>query len=306
MSVTPPAPSGSLPLQSASRPSPAIGRSVGSGRTVGIIAACVAAISVIGFVDHVTGLEVRTYPLYFAPIAYGAWRLSRRSAVVLALVSTGAWFTANSTLDSASLSPLVWSLNALAQLTAFGLVGVLIAELRRRLYQERLLSRLDPLTGLANSRYFHEKSELVLAIARRQDLPIALAYIDLDNFKAVNDAHGHESGDEALRQVAEVLKRNSRTTDIAARLGGDEFALLLLGTSPSSVTALLDRIRVSLAEAMNERGWPVTVSVGALAFERAPVSLREAIHDADALMYRAKRSGKNRVYMEVVSAPPKT
>jgi diguanylate cyclase (GGDEF)-like protein len=261
---------------------------------------------VIGVVDHVTGLEVRTYPLYFAPIAYGAWRLSRRSAVVLALISTGVWFTANSTVDSASLSPLVWWLNALSQLTAFGLVGLLIAELRRRLYQERLLSRLDPLTGLANSRYFHEKSELVLAIARRQDLPIALAYIDLDNFKAVNDAHGHESGDEALRQVAEVLKRNSRTTDIAARLGGDEFALLLLGTSPSSVTALLDRIRVSLAEAMNERGWPVTVSVGALAFERAPVSLREAIHDADALMYRAKRSGKNRVYVEVVSAPHPT
>jgi len=272
----------------------------------GIVAACLAAICGAGIIDHLSGYEVRAYPIYFAPIAYGAWQLSRRFAVLLAVLSSAVWLVSNTLGDPTPLPPSISGINFVAQLTAFSLVGILIAELRRRLYQERLLSRLDPLTGLANSRYFHEKSELVLAIARRQELPVVLAYLDLDNFKAVNDEHGHESGDEALRQVAEVLKRNSRTTDIATRLGGDEFALLLLGASPSSVTTLLDRIRIALAEAMNERGWPVTVSVGALAFERAPVSLREAIHDADALMYRAKRSGKNRVHVEVVSAPPKT
>ncbi|HTC77354.1 MAG TPA: diguanylate cyclase, partial [Terriglobales bacterium] len=108
-------------------------------------------------------------------------------------------------------------------------------QLAAALAAEKELSRSDPLTGLPNRRAFYEVALAEADRARRYRHPLSLAYLDVDNFKQVNDDYGHDAGDELLVRVAEVLRRNLRNNDIVARLGGDEFAMLLPET-PASAT----------------------------------------------------------------------
>ncbi len=263
-----------------------------------VLAICLVCVSCVGFVDYVTGYEIRSYPLYFLPIAFGAWHLPRSFVLLLSLLSSGTWVTANFLAGGHYSSSYIWIFNAGVQAVAFGFVGLLIVELHRRLARERDLSRIDALTGLPNSRAFYERAELIMAIARRSDVPLTLAYLDLDNFKAVNDQHGHQEGDRALKTMGEILKRHSRASDVVARLGGDEFAMLLSNAGPDAASTTLERIRELAGAAMRENRWPVTVSVGALSFPRAPSGLDEAVQRADALMYRAKAAGKDRLHLE--------
>jgi diguanylate cyclase (GGDEF)-like protein len=260
---------------------------------------CAVAVAAVGLVDYVTGYEIRAYPLYFAPIAFGAWRLPRLWSFLVAVASVMAWAVSNAAAGAQYTEDYVWLINACAHFLAFALIAVLISELRRRLAIERDLSRVDPLTGLANSRAFYERAEVLLAIARRTGAPLTLAYIDLDNFKTVNDEHGHPEGDRALAEVAKVLRTCSRASDIAARLGGDEFAVILHDARPDVAQATLERLRVRVLEAMAENRWPITLSVGALSYPRAPETLEKAVQDADAVMYRVKQAGKDRILVEV-------
>jgi diguanylate cyclase (GGDEF)-like protein len=170
---------------------------------------------------------------------------------------------ANLTSGAIYSAQYVWFFNWLSQLSAFSLVGVLMSELHRRLQTERSLSRQDTVTVLANTRGFYEQASLLLTVAKRTSVPVTLAYLDLDNFKAVNDRHGHEAGDRALSEAATVLRRHARASDVVARLGGDEFAILLLDAGPEAARTMLERIRSLLSEAMKNRAWPITVSIGA-------------------------------------------
>jgi len=275
----------------------------GALRDTLIAVACVVIICLVAVVDFLTGVEVRIFPLYFLPVALGAWRLSRIVGIMLAVLSSAAWMVSNMAASDHFYRPSVWTVNALVQAMAFVTVAVLIAELRRRLDVERDMGRRDSLTSLSNSRAFYEQAELLLAGARRSGRPFTVAYLDLDNFKTVNDRHGHREGDFALKTAAEILLRHTRASDLVARLGGDEFILYLTDTGPEAAGASLERIRELLAEAMRGKQWPITVSVGALSFTRAPATLERAVQGADSLMYAAKQGGKNRVHIEVHGAP---
>ena len=271
-------------------------------------ALAVLGIALAGAVDFVTGYEVRTYPLYFLPIAYGALRLPRRISPILAVLSATVWFLSNRLAGASYTSPYIASFNFASQTLAFGLVGFLIAELRVRLALEASMSRQDALTGLPNTRGFLEQARLLLAVARRAGTPVTFAYLDLDNFKAVNDQHGHLEGDRVLTTAAAVLQRHCRTSDAVGRLGGDEFVMLLVDSGPDAAYSSLARIRELMVSSMRANGWPVTVSVGAACYVRAPATLEAALHGADELMYAAKRDGKNRVHVQVLesqsSLPP--
>jgi diguanylate cyclase (GGDEF)-like protein len=164
------------------------------------------------------------------------------------------------------------------------------ATLLRRLERE---ASTDSLTGLLNRRAFRERLDDELARSRRNGVPVGLALLDADHFKAVNDRRGHAAGDELLRQLAEVLADQARGTDSVARVGGEEFAVLLPGSDLEGTRALADRVHRALADAGT-----VTVSVGIAA--SAPG------HDADMLLrladdalYRAKREGRNRTAVAV-------
>jgi diguanylate cyclase (GGDEF)-like protein len=266
---------------------------------IGQSAAILLAIVGIALADWATGSEMRFYPFYFVPIALAAYAMGRIAAISTSLLCTGAW-VATKLLDGTQFSSVaIWIWNSAAQAVAFLLVGILVAQIRESLERERESARTDSLTGLLNSRAFYERAPALVGLCRREHRPIAIAYIDLDRFKTVNDAHGHERGDETLRIVAEVMKANLRNTDLLARFGGDEFGLLLPYAYPDLAEATLERIRLSIESRMRAEACDVTASIGAVSYSDAPDSLEEMVRAADALMYSAKETGRNRVRVKV-------
>ncbi|MBI3014821.1 MAG: GGDEF domain-containing protein, partial [Candidatus Tectomicrobia bacterium] len=160
----------------------------------------------------------------------------------------------------------------------------------------KALARTDSLTGVINRRYFFELAQRENSRAHRHKQPFTVMFIDLDNFKDVNDVSGHMTGDALLRLVGETMRKNLRQTDIIARLGGDEFAVLLPETGPEpSVHIVMRKLQENLLQVMEKNGWPVTFSIGAVTFLRPPSSVDEMIRLPDDLMYSVKGKGKNMI-----------
>ncbi len=163
---------------------------------------------------------------------------------------------------------------------------------------ERELARLagyDSLTGVANRRHFEESLAKAVAHNRRQGVPIALLYLDLDRFKAINDNHGHAVGDQVIRQFAERLATSVREVDLVARLGGDEFVVLVDDVdSRDSLERIAHKLSLRMSEPMNTDAGPlaVTVSIG-IAYSMHPPSADELLQRADRALYQAKESGRN-------------
>ncbi len=153
----------------------------------------------------------------------------------------------------------------------------------------------DGLTGLYNHRYLHERLDEELERARRDGIELALLFIDLDEFKAHNDALGHKAGDEALRRVARILEECSRRIDLAARYGGDEFVLVLVDSSAAGACEVAERVRESVAGAHANGGPPLTVSIGIATFPGDARTKDELLDKADWALYAAKRAGRDRV-----------
>jgi diguanylate cyclase (GGDEF)-like protein len=152
----------------------------------------------------------------------------------------------------------------------------------------------DPLTGLKNRRAFLERLEQEVDRAKRDGSSLAVAMIDIDNFKGYNDAHGHPAGDAALQAVASILEGQSRSTDLVARYGGEEFVVVLPSTDHDGAAMLGERFRRSIERA----DWPhgvVTISVGLASAIGAGVNGTTLLDAADAALYRAKAAGRNAV-----------
>ena len=158
----------------------------------------------------------------------------------------------------------------------------------------------DALTGLANRRYFRDELERAIERQRRgQAQPGAVLFIDLDNFKQVNDRYGHAAGDRVLVEVTNILKSRTRKSDLLARLGGDEFAVLIHETSRELVTLIAESFRQHIAAyRYRQDGADVEVggSIGAAMIDAQAGSVDEVMARADAACYEAKRAGRNRVY----------
>lgn len=172
-----------------------------------------------------------------------------------------------------------------------------LAEANARLAQ---LAITDGLTGLYNHRYFHERLVLEGERAQRTAQPVSLLMIDVDYFKAYNDAHGHPAGDELLRQLSRVLLQGRRANDVVARYGGEEFCILLVDTPKHTAAALAERIRAQIvAEPFAfEATQPlrdVTVSIGVATLPDDASTADSLVSIADSALYSAKRSGRNRV-----------
>ena len=162
-------------------------------------------------------------------------------------------------------------------------------------HEEKALARKDTLTGIANRNAFIEMASLELERCRRYMHPITIAYIDCDNFKAINDTLGHQAGDMLLQVVAETLKNNLRTSDIVSRMGGDEFAVIMPETEAVPSNIAFKKIQSALLYSMQKNKWDVTFSIGIATFESPPESLDELISKADTLMYDVKKNGKNMI-----------
>jgi diguanylate cyclase (GGDEF)-like protein/PAS domain S-box-containing protein len=167
--------------------------------------------------------------------------------------------------------------------------GIDVTERRRLERRLRHLADHDDLTGLLNRRRFQEELRRHLAEGRRYGLTGALLALDLDDFKAVNDTHGHSAGDRVLRDVADVLRSRLRESDIVARLGGDEFAVLLPRESPEAAEQVCEALEREIpAEVRAPDGQGIEVSVGFAPFVDEVASVDDVLSAADASMYAVK------------------
>jgi diguanylate cyclase (GGDEF)-like protein/PAS domain S-box-containing protein len=186
--------------------------------------------------------------------------------------------------------------NADGEVTHFVAVMNDITEARH--YERRLhhLAHHDPLTGLANRTLLQERLKQAIALAQRKRTVGALAFLDLDNFKHINDSLGHDVGDAVLVEIAARLRANMREEDTVARVGGDEFVLVINDqTSPERVADLIERIRRGINTPVETGGREVTTgaSIGVSLFPRDGKSVDKVMRAADAAMYHAKSMGKN-------------
>ncbi|MDP8959637.1 MAG: diguanylate cyclase [Actinomycetota bacterium] len=166
-------------------------------------------------------------------------------------------------------------------------------ELEQTVAQLQALSVTDWLTGLKNHGYFFDRLSEELARARRFSRPLAVVLADLDDFKAVNDAHGHAAGDQVLRMVGEVLRTQLRVVDIACRVGGEEFGLILPDTGAEGAILVSERLREEVERRCLAGVGSITLSLGVAAFPDHALGRDELTRVADQALYLAKRQGKN-------------
>jgi diguanylate cyclase (GGDEF)-like protein len=171
-------------------------------------------------------------------------------------------------------------------------LALTMQKLREAADEVTKLASIDPLTGLFNRRYFDARLEAELQRSRRHGEPLTLLMVDIDNFKAINDEHGHMVGDRLLRCVSERLRRGVRIFDVCSRYGGDEFAILMPSSNVDTAVLVAERIRTSVRAHCGQAAASVTVSVG---IAHSDGRERELLSIADRALLEAKAMGKNAV-----------
>ena len=252
-----------------------------------------ALVALVGFLDFLTPAEISFSIFYLIPVSFAALAAGRLVAFPICFLCAIVWLRADLYSGAHYSHWLTPYWNAGMRLGYFTLHATLLSILLDRIEYESLLARQDPLTGASNWRHFEEYAFRELARARREQHPITVAYMDLDNFKSVNDTLGHDIGDDILCAVAKAVTSHIRVTDMLARVGGDEFAIMLPGADYAAADAVLRRLREMTQSEIRRQGWPVTLSVGAVTFTAIPSGVDAMIRQVDDLMYSVKQQGKN-------------
>ena len=237
--------------------------------------------------------------LYAIPVLFMAWYFGAVVASVMMLVTGTLWISIEvlTRAHNLPISALLW--NLLMQLALMATLAYLVLRLRSVIAQNHETARRDTVTGLSNSRSFYEIAEIEVLRAKRYGHPISLAFIDLDDFKLINQRFGHPVGDRLLAEFAHLAFSIFRRTDTIARIGADEFVILMPETKQEEAKAPIDKLRSSLDIVMKENNWPITLSIGVYTFLTMPNNLQVMITFADSLMYQVKLAGKNQVAYEI-------
>ncbi|MBS0309020.1 MAG: GGDEF domain-containing protein, partial [Proteobacteria bacterium] len=259
-----------------------------------VVAIALIFLFTIGVVDYWAGADISLSIFYLVPIGMGAWYTGWRTAVFLSVLS--AIVNRIDDLGTGFSNQHSWlAIWNVALTLIFMLVfSYLLTLLRGRLEYENHLARTDVLTGVCNRRSVIEKLEYMLELAARERWPVSLIYVDVDDFKQVNDKKGHAEGDKILRLIACKLNDSLRQTDIVGRLGGDEFAMILPHTDRQTAAHLIQDLHRKLEQSLADGGLLATCSMGCVTLH-APISVEMALKEADTLMYQAKKQGKRQV-----------
>lgn len=269
-----------------------------------LIAVLFGILGVVAVLDYVTGGELSFAIFYILPIAAIAWEGSLTLAILSATIATALWFAIDAATQHYSV-PIIVAWNGSVRGAIFLLTAIGVHHNRRLLRLAEALSRTDPLTGLYNSRALLEYVDRELSRTRRYGGSVALAFVDLDRFKGVNDRFGHEAGDGLLQGVADTLNKSVRETDLVSRVGGDEFVVMLTENDETQLQGVVERLRQDLNAFLQESdvgaAIGVTASIGIARSDASTASATKLIKDADLLMYQAKQQGRNQVVFEPVS-----
>ncbi len=261
-------------------------------------------LSAIALLDHLTGYEIAFSLFYIAPIAIAAWRTRTSVAMLMCALGATVWGAVDYTAGHEYSSGLILLWNSMVRLFFFSIIALLLASLHEKMRMLDRTARADPLTGAVNSRAFLELAGREIERARRYGGAFTLLFIDLDNFKSVNDRCGHAVGDDLLRAVVNALRAVLRATDLIGRVGGDEFVVWLSHSAGDEARETAHRLQRAVAEAVSRLGCPTTMSIGGVSVPRVrpDLTLDLLLKRSDALMYRVKNGAKNGLLLESLEA----
>ncbi|HDS6853653.1 TPA: diguanylate cyclase [Enterobacter cancerogenus] len=234
-------------------------------------------------------------------LSAGSYTLLRKAAALMLAVFLVSWLSQGMAID-----PVVSSRTLYATLPLIAIYIIALSvltdgiALRLRIKSRELerIAMMDPLLDIANRRLLEKRIEHELSKLRQACRDSALMFIDIDNFKDVNDRYGHKVGDAMLAMVSEILHQATRPTDTPARLGGDEFVILLPNTTVDEAQVVATRIMDATAvmKDVAQEAVPCTLSIGIACATRDMESVTDWLQAADSALYHAKRDGKNRIF----------
>ena len=261
----------------------------------------IVLIAGVGAIDLLTGYEIAPDLFYLIPIALVTWFSGKRLGVAASICSAFVWSIADAMAGHPYSHPAIFYWNTAIRFSFFIVVTLLLAALKKSLEHEQELARTDYLTGAANMHSFFDLLQREIDFSQRYKQPLTLAYIDLDNFKTINDRFGHIAGNKVLCAIVNCAKSQLRKTDIVARLGGDEFAFLLPRTDQEAAQVIISKVHLSLLDEMQKINLPATFSIGVLTSNDEPHTTDELVRMADNLMYSVKNNGKNGINYSVLT-----
>jgi diguanylate cyclase (GGDEF)-like protein len=229
--------------------------------------------------------------LYLVAVLVVAWFGGATAGSVAALVAAAVCLAAE-LVAGTSTDPQVPWWNLAISFPVYLLAARGLPPLRDVLFRDREQSMTDPLTNLGNRRFLREVAHIELQRSKRYSRPMALAYIDLDDFRMVNDGEGFAAGDALLMTVAGAITAALRTSDVVARVAGDEFAVLLPETSGEGARVAMEKMQSQLLETMQGMGSDMTFSIGIVAYEDGPASVDSLLRQSDEVMATVKQDGK--------------
>ncbi len=271
------------------------------GPAVAIAWVLILATCAVGFAAcYLSGPHLDYGSIFLLPSIVAGWYLGLTAGILAVGISAAAWVIA---AVAAEPAPPMWAVivNAISRFAVFLMIVGLLARVRKLLERLGEQSRTDALTGIGNRRALLERGQHDMEAAMRNGSPTSLLFMDVDNFKVVNDRFGHATGDQVVREVGGTLAAIVRKTDFAARLGGDEFAVLLNGSNETSARLVAEEIREAVGALFRAKSWPLSLSIGIATAAGGTASFEGLLDASDRAMYSAKESGK-----DVIVAGPAT
>ena len=232
----------------------------------------------LGVLDYFSSPELSLSVFYILPIFFVTWFAGYRYGIQISLASIAIWVVADFLIGRTYSHPFIIGWNILVRLSFFLITAFLLAQVK------------------------YIMSEREIARARRNGLPLTVAYLDLDDFKSINVQFGHHTGDRLLVSIVSVLKENLRSTDIFARSGEDEFTILFPESDDEAASVLLKKLDILLQSEL-QQVQPVGCSLGAVTYFRPPTSVDEILKDVYRLIYLSNMSGKDGCFLEIVFNP---
>lgn len=212
-------------------------------------------------------------------------RSDSRVPDVIGVICAIAWSTAEAAVIWALFPLSALAMNIFTRAITF----IVLGRVMTKLFKEKEYSRKDALTGLTNRLELIERFEIERTRSERTSEPYSILFIDIDQFKILNDTRGHHTGDEALIALSNIFGDNSRKVDTVARIGGDEFVILFPSTDGKTCEALVGRIMKASENLFQQQGWPISLSIGSVTETGSKRSIEEILREADKKMYSVKK-----------------
>ncbi|MBN1824503.1 MAG: GGDEF domain-containing protein [Endomicrobiales bacterium] len=258
--------------------------------------------ALFGLLDFYTTPDIAPSVFYALPVAFTAWYASVYHGFFISVICVVSEYSVHTIWPRYYENPVMLYWNLTAELMFFFVISYIVSTLGKTLDSEKSLARTDPLTGTANTRYFYELADIEIKRAQRTKKPLTIAFIDIDNFKVINDTYGHTEGDRLLKKISETIKGSIRAIDILSRIGGDEFVLVFPDTDFERAKQVLTRLKKDVDDIVASLGLPATLSVGAASCSGLACSVDSLIKVADNLMYSVKATGKNNLKVTSVGS----